>query len=88
MRIESLIAGALACACLPAGALARQGQRTVRLDRATAALEHRFFNRLDLGESGNEAEGLLRQDPANSVALFVRMEIAELEDRPDRVLDS
>jgi tetratricopeptide (TPR) repeat protein len=43
---------------------------------------------LDLEASTREADSALARNPANSLALFVRMEAAELEARTDVVLDS
>ncbi len=88
MKTLPVIAGLLACACLHASAAAGDGQKTLSRTQTALPLEKRFFYRLDLTGSGAQSEALLRRDPANAAALFTRMEIAELEDRPESVLDS
>lgn len=88
MRTRSIVAVLLACACLRAGAEPAGRNQPSRQGQAALALQKTFFFRLDLRGSSAQAEAMLRHDPANPAALFVRMEAGELEDRPDRVLDS
>lgn len=47
-----------------------------------------LFAHLDLKAAGHEAELALTRNPGDPLALLVRMEVAELEARPDVVLDS
>jgi hypothetical protein len=55
---------------------------------ASDGLLQKFLLDFDLPAAGRQAEMRLRHNPADSIALFVRMEAAELEDRPEAVLDS
>jgi uncharacterized protein DUF3858/uncharacterized protein DUF3857 len=47
-----------------------------------------FFGDFDFPAAAAGAEALLKQNPRDITALFVRMEAAELQERPDLVLDS
>jgi hypothetical protein len=46
------------------------------------------FGNLDLAAAKKQADFLLTRNPVAPIALFVRMEVAELEAQPDVVLDS
>src|ERR1051325_8470863 len=48
----------------------------------------KFLTDFDLPTAVRDADGRLRHNPHDTAALFVRMETAELEERPDLVLDS
>jgi len=90
MKVRALLILSL-LAALPAMAqqrgVASRKQTAVEL-RNTASLEQKFFSDFSLEAAKDEAEALLRRDPANVTALFVRMEAAELEERTDVTLDS
>src|SRR5690349_17841763 len=47
-----------------------------------------LFASLDLKEAGNQADLILATNPNDPLALFVRMEVSELNARPEMVLDS
>jgi hypothetical protein len=86
MRTRWIVVALLAYFCVRARAEAPAAKESAR--QTAVALQQNFFSRLDVGGSGAEAEALLRHDPSNAAALFVRMETAELQERTDRVLDS
>ncbi len=86
MKTRWVAVSLLACFCMRAWAEAPAAKNSAH--QTTVALQQSFFSRLDLPASGAKAEVLRRGDPANTTALFVRMETAELQERPDRVLDS
>src|SRR4029077_16160562 len=52
------------------------------------SLLQRFISDFDLPGASEEAETRLKHAPNNTTALFVRMETAELQERPELVLDS
>ncbi|HLY92425.1 MAG TPA: hypothetical protein VKQ89_04120 [Candidatus Angelobacter sp.] len=52
------------------------------------SLQTKFFVDFDLPAAALESEARLHRNPRDVTALFVRMETAELEERPDIVLDS
>ena len=70
----------------------RQGSRKQRAAVAGARNENsllqKFFSKFDLPASAEAAEQRLHHSPDDAVALLVRMEVAELQERPEAVLDS
>jgi cellulose synthase operon protein C len=70
---------------LPLAAYA--GERASRKSDAQHNLAALFAS-LDLKEAGNQADLILAHNPTDPLALFVRMEVSELNARPDMVLDS
>jgi tetratricopeptide (TPR) repeat protein len=83
LRLHFLILCALA-----AGAALPQTGKPVRANPGSDPLAQHFVSDFDLPAAGQEAEIRLRHNPNDATALFVRMETAELEDRPELVLDS
>lgn len=80
---------AMCCACLVSRALAADSQRIGGSDRGTAErLEREFFPDFNLAASSADADELLRRQPGDFTALFIRMETAALQQRTDAVLDS
>src|SRR5215472_15520799 len=67
--------------CLPALAADRHESQS---DEALVT----SFSKLDIDSARKEAERVLARDPRNSLALFVRMEVAELAAQTGAVLDS
>src|SRR5579859_3102931 len=60
----------------------------IRPAQASDSLLKTFFSDFNLPAAAENADLRLRQSPRDAVALFVRMETAELQERPDVVLDS
>ncbi len=85
MRLQSQLL--LWCALATSSALAQTG-KPAPANHAPDPLAQQFASDFDLPAAGQEAEIRLRHDPNDATALFVRMETAELEDRPELVLDS
>jgi hypothetical protein len=56
--------------------------------KAGDSLLQKFTKGSDLTAAGEEAEARLQHVPGDAAVLFVRMEVAELEERPELVLDS
>lgn len=77
MRRRALVWGALLACCLPALPAERHSPDFVA-----------SFTRLDIAAAEEQATAALRANPTNSLALFVRMEAAELQARTGVVLDS
>src|ERR1700739_1511508 len=82
---------------LPAGALlivllclsaATGFSQKIQREKASASLLQSFFSDFNLPAAGDAADLRLRHSPRDSVALLVRMETAELQERPGLVLDS
>jgi Domain of Unknown Function with PDB structure (DUF3857) len=71
-----------------AAADAHESSRAAKGGKTPARLLEKFLIDFDLPGAGQQAETRLRRDPADITALFVRMETAELEERPEAVLDS
>jgi tetratricopeptide (TPR) repeat protein len=70
-------------------AVAGLGQTSApQLQKPTDSLLKRFFLDFDLPGASAEANARLHRLPGDPVALFVRMEAAELQERPEIVLDS
>ena len=57
-------------------------------DKASDSLLKKFFSDFNLPAAAEDADLRLRQSPRDAVALFVRMETAEFQERPEVVLDS
>ncbi|HKD15986.1 MAG TPA: DUF3857 domain-containing protein [Candidatus Angelobacter sp.] len=81
MKLLSLLLLFTASVCVPAFAADRHESRS---DQALVT----SFSKLDIDSARKEAEQILARDPRNSLALFVRMEVAELEAQTGAVLDS
>jgi hypothetical protein len=56
--------------------------------KASDSLLQKFTKGSDLAAASEEADARLQHVPGDAAALFVRMEVAELEERPELVLDS
>ena len=78
---------ALALICL-SGAGFSQQVRPTQQNNTGGALITKFFSDFNLPAAAEAAELRLRQSPRDAIALFVRMETAELQERPEVVLDS
>jgi hypothetical protein len=74
--------------CLSGGAGFSQQTRPAQPDKAGNSLLKKFFSDFNLPAAAEDADLRLRQTPRDAVALFVRMETAELQERPEVVLDS
>ena len=72
--------------CLSAGAGFSQQAQVPR--PADDSLLRKFLSDFDLAGSAEGADVRLHRAPKDVVALFVRMETAELQERPEAVLDS
>ncbi|HSK43615.1 MAG TPA: DUF3857 domain-containing protein, partial [Candidatus Binatia bacterium] len=70
-----------------AGAGLSQTPKAVRFDKADNSLLQKF-SEFNLPAAADAADLRLRRAPKDTVALFVRMETAELQERPEVVLDS
>src|SRR5262245_42163085 len=75
---------------LLSGSLAALAQTGTPAQPKTAVdpLAQRFVSDFDLPSAAQDAEARLQHAPYDTTALFVHMETAELEDRPEIVLDS
>jgi tetratricopeptide (TPR) repeat protein len=74
--------------CLSAGAGLCQKAQPPHPDKAADTLLQSFFSDLNLPAASDAADARLRHAPKDTVALFIRMETAELQERPEVVLDS
>ena len=70
------------------GAGVSQKAPASRLAKADDALLQKFSSDFDLPAAAESAAAQLRRVPKDAVALFVRMETAELQEHPEIVLDS
>ncbi len=86
MRLTAGVA--LLVCCLSAAAGFAQTTRPANTKTVTDSLPQKFVADFDLPAAGDEAEARLRHAPDDITALFVRMETAELQERPELVLDS
>jgi hypothetical protein len=86
MRSRLYILPLVLC-CLGGAALSQHGQ-PAQPDKTGDPLLRSFFSDFNLPAADKDADMRLRQAPRDAVALFVRMETAELEERPEIVLDS
>jgi hypothetical protein len=87
MRI-SIRALILLSLCLSACAGFSQTLPVAPTDKAANSLLQKFLSEFDLSAAGENAELRLRNAPNDVMALFVRMETAELQERPEVVLNS
>ena len=60
----------------------------VQPDNAPDSLLQHLFSDFNLSAAANAADARLRHSPRDTMALLVRMEAAELQERPEEVLDS
>jgi tetratricopeptide (TPR) repeat protein len=74
--------------CLNAAAGFPQTVRPVASGKPRDSLIQQFFSAFDLPAAAETAELRLHRAPNDAVALLARMEIAELQERPEVVLDS
>src|SRR4030088_1057483 len=74
--------------CLSAGAGFSQKALSPQPDKTVDSLLQKFSSDFNLPAAAESAELRLRRAPKDLVALFVRMETAELLERPEVVLDS
>src|SRR5438270_9831905 len=74
--------------CLSAGVGFSQKIPAVHPDRAADSLLQSFFSDFNLPAAADAADVRLRHAPKDAMALFIRMEIAELPERPELALDS
>src|SRR5689334_12973557 len=65
-----------------------QSSRPVSAKTSVDSLVQKFVSDFDLSAADDEAEARLKRDRNDVTALFVRMEIAELQERPELVVDS
>src|SRR5215467_12485692 len=75
----------LFCLC---GAALSQHALPAQPDKSSDSLLRRFFSDFNLPVAAKDASLRFPQSSHNDVTLFVRMEAAELEERPEAVLDS
>jgi hypothetical protein len=73
---------------LNAGAGFAQTVRPVASAKTSDSLIQQFFSAFDLSVAAETAELRLHRAPNDAVALLARMETAELQERPEVVLDS
>ena len=73
--------------CLSGAGFSQQA-RPAQPDKTGDSLIKNFFSDFNLPAASEAADLRLRQSPRDAVALFVRMETAELQERPEVVLDS
>ena len=74
--------------CLSADAGFSQVIHAAQPDKTDASLLQKFFSDFDLSAASENAELRLHRAPNDITALFVKMETAELQERPEAVLDS
>jgi hypothetical protein len=74
--------------CLGGGAGFSQQTRPAQPEKAGDSLLRKFFSDFNLPAAAEDADLRLRQTPHHALALFVRMETAEIQERPEVVLDS
>jgi tetratricopeptide (TPR) repeat protein len=74
--------------CLSNGAGFAQTIRQAQSDNGGDPLLQKFLSDFNLPAASESAEMRLRVAPKDALALFVRMETAELQERPEVVLDS
>jgi tetratricopeptide (TPR) repeat protein len=74
--------------CLSASAGFSEKAPPVHLDRAADSLLQSFFSDFNLPAAADAADVRLRHTPKDAMALFIRMETAELQERPEVALDS
>lgn len=74
--------------CLSAGTGFSQKTQAPQPDKTADSLLQKFSSDFNLTAAAESADVRLRRAPKDVVALFVRMETAELQERPEVVLDS
>jgi tetratricopeptide (TPR) repeat protein len=74
--------------CLSAGVGFSQNTRVPQPNKSDDSLLQKFFSDFNLSVAAEKAEARLLHAPKDEVALFIRMETAELQERPEVVLDS
>jgi tetratricopeptide (TPR) repeat protein len=74
--------------CLSAGTGFSQKLQPIQPDKAVDSLLHSFFSDFNLPAAAEAADMRLRHSPRDIMALVIRMETAELQERPEVVLDS
>jgi len=72
--------------CLSAGVGFSQNTRVPQPVKSDDSLLQKFFSDFNLSVAAENAEARLFQAPKDTVALFIRMETAELQERPEVVL--
>ena len=78
---------ALVLFCLSGAGFSQQA-RPAQPDQTSASPIKVFFSDFNLPAATEAADLRLRQSPRDAVALFIRMETAELQERPEVALDS
>jgi tetratricopeptide (TPR) repeat protein len=74
--------------CMSAAAGFSQKTQPSHPDKADDSLPQSFFADFNLSSAAEAADARLRHAAKDTLALFIRMETAELQDRPKVVLDS
>ena len=74
--------------CLSASVGFSQNTRVPQPNKSDDSLLQKFFSDFNLSVAAEKAEARLLHAPKDEVALFIRMETAELQERPEVVLDS
>ena len=88
VRTRPLLVICLGLICLNARSGFSQETRSAQSNEPSASLLEKFFVRFDLQAAADEAEQQLHKSPNDALALFIRMETSELQERPAVVLDS
>jgi Domain of Unknown Function with PDB structure (DUF3857)/Domain of Unknown Function with PDB structure (DUF3858) len=89
MKRRAWLVIAVCCACVGSAAAAAESQQNGSSDRVSAErLEREFFSNFNLSAAAADADKLLRLQPGDFTALFIRMEAAALQQRTEVVLDS
>ncbi|HZS26795.1 MAG TPA: hypothetical protein VFB76_06165, partial [Candidatus Angelobacter sp.] len=78
----------LLCCSLAGSTALSQTKIPWQIKDTSGQLAQRFISDFDLPAASQEAEARLQRNPRDVTALFVRMETAELEERPELALDS
>ena len=86
MKITRYAALFLCCLCAATGFA--QAVLPAPSVKAGDSLLQEFVKGPDLASAAEEAEARLQHTPGDTAALFVRMEVAELQEHPELVLDS
>ncbi|MBZ5492015.1 MAG: hypothetical protein LAO76_13875 [Acidobacteriia bacterium] len=74
--------------CLSASVGFSQRGQTTHSGKTDDSLLQSFFSDFNLSSAAETSGARLRQAPKDTVALFIRMETAELQERPEIALDS
>ena len=88
VRALPLLLACMSFFCLNVGSGFAQTARQAQPDGGGVSLLQKFFSRFDLSAAADEAEQRLHKTPNDALALFIRMETAELREHPSAVLDS